>query len=108
MAVTWKITDTMYKPQVGEFENVVWQVHWFASDTDGTNHSWAQGHAILATDNLNSETFVPFDSLTESQAIALLHASIGNSHKEELEQAIADAIAEGSAEEIRSGLPSGW
>jgi uncharacterized protein YggL (DUF469 family) len=107
MAVTWKITDTMYKPQIGEFQNVIWQVHWFASDTDGTNHSWAQGHAILDTDNLNSETFATFDSLTESQVIALLHASIG-SHKEEIEQAIADAIAEGSVEETRSGRPSSW
>lgn len=108
MAATWKITNTQYEPQVGEFQDVIAQIHWFASDSDGTNHAWASGYQVLDISNLNSENFVAFNSLTESQAIALLHASMGDVHKGEIEQRIEDVIAEGSVSETRIGLPSGW
>lgn len=106
MAITWKITNILYEAQTGEFSDVATEIHWFASDTNGTGHGAAYGREKLDTSNLNSETFVEFNSLSQSQVLTFLHNALGD-HKTELENGIQQAIDDGWSE-TKSGLPSSW
>lgn len=72
---TWSVTGLDCRPNDGGRSNVVARIHWRLDAKAKDAASFAEGTADLAPPE--GEDFVPFDALTEAQAIAWLHAAMG-------------------------------
>lgn len=71
----WTITSLMVKAQEAGYTDVVYQVSWLASDTDGTNVARQGGETEVPTPA--GGVFVPFDQLTEEMIIGWVKNVLG-------------------------------
>jgi len=78
------------KVQEAGFTDVVYLVDWLASDTDGTNEARRGGRTEVPAP---TETFTPYDQLTESQVLDWVWGVMGAEAKAALEANLADQIA---------------
>lgn len=78
----WTIQSMLVKPQESGRTNVVYLVDWLASNTDGVNEVWRGGQIEIPAP---TETFIPYDQLTEQQVLNWVWAQIGSDAKTAIE-----------------------
>lgn len=87
--ITWAVTSIEVKTQEAGFTDVVYLVDWLASDTDGINEARRGGRTEVPAP---TETFTPYDQLTESQVLDWVWGVMGAEAKAALEANLAEQI----------------
>ena len=103
MAVTWDIAALDATKTVGSLSDVVTNVHWTASDSDGDHTGSAYGSVGLA--EADSESFTAYADITKDNAIAWAKAALGSDEVTAIETDIAGQITESKTPTTTSGVP---
>ena len=111
MAVTWDIAALDATKTVGSLSDVVYTVHWIASDSEtvGSGDSAvvhtgsAYGSVGLAA--ADSGSFTAYADITKDNAVAWAKAAIGSDEVTIIETSIAAQIAESKTPTRTSGVP---
>ena len=111
MAVTWDIAALDATKTVGSLSDVVYTVHWIASDSEtvGSGDSAvvhtgsAYGSVGLAA--ADSGSFTAYADITKDNAVAWAKAAIGSDEVTTIETSIAAQIAESKTPTRTSGVP---
>ena len=74
MAAIWTVNNMMTAVQADGYTNVVQQVDWTVTDTDGTNTALKGGSTNMPTPG---PTFTPYDQLTEAEVIGWVQGILG-------------------------------
>ena len=103
MAVTWEIVTLDVKKTEGGLSDVVFNIHWSASDTDGEHTGTAYGDISLA--EADAKSFTAYADITKDDAIAWAKAAIGSDQVAKIEASIAGQITESKTPTVSSGVP---
>jgi len=80
-----------------ELDDVVYNIHWRLTGTEvvdtKTYSATVIGTQMVAADDIDSETFVPFDELTNEIATGWCTAAMGAEQVANLETSVANQIA---------------
>jgi hypothetical protein len=87
---TWTITQLACYPQQGENTDVVFASHWTLEATDGTHTGRTYGIANVTYDE--NGPFVPYDQITEAQALSWTLAALGEAQITVAETEVAQQI----------------
>ena len=105
MAVTktWDIVCMDSAPTEGSLSDVVTNVHWTASDSDGEHSGSSYGSVELAA--ADSGSFTAYKDITKDNAIAWVKAALGSDEVTAIETSIAAQITESKTPTVSSGVP---
>ena len=103
MAVTWGIAALDATKTVGSLSDVVTNVHWTASDSDGEHSGSSYGSVELAA--ADSGSFTAYKDITKDNAIAWVKAALGSDEVTAIETSIAAQITESKTPTVSSGVP---
>lgn len=100
MAVSYTISIDQLEalPQQGDLQNVVQAVHWTLTATDGAVSESMQ--KVVHLQPATAETFVPFDTLQESQVKQWVIDAVGD-RMTTLENTLAEKLSAVSLDEPR-------
>ena len=101
MAHTWTIAAMDYDVSSGGKTNVVTQLHWRCTKTDGDHTGSSYGSVGLESPG---ESFVEWADITEETAIGWAKAAIGTDQVTAIEAAIDAQIAESKTPTTGSGV----
>ena len=73
----WSISCLECKPLVGDLVDYVVTSHWACSGSDGEGHTGQVYSTVNFTVDPEKPNFVPFDQITEAQAIEWTQAALG-------------------------------
>lgn len=93
MAVTytWSVAQMDCYPQEGGETDVVFNVHWTLTGTDGTYTGYAYGTQAVTVDP--DVPFTPYAELTEAQVIGWVQTAMGAETVADYEANVAEQIA---------------
>ena len=74
--ITWSITSKTILPQVDGYTDFAWQVSWACSATDGTK-TITNGSGMAFSPEQQSESYTPYDQLTEAQVVDWVKQELG-------------------------------
>ena len=103
MAVTWDGVALDATKTVGSLSDVVTNVHWTASDSDGEHSGSSYGSVELAA--ADSGSFTAYKDITKDNAIAWVKAALGSDEVTAIETSIAAQITESKTPTVSSGVP---
>ena len=103
MAVTWDVVALDATKTVGSLSDVVTNVHWTASDSDGEHSGSSDGSVELAA--ADSGSFTAYKDITKDNAIAWVKAALGSDEVTAIETSIAAQITESKTPTVSSGVP---
>ncbi len=103
MAVTWDVVALDATKTVGSLSDVVTNVHWTASDSDGEHSGSSYGSVELAA--ADSGSFTAYKDITKDNAIAWVKAALGSDEVTAIETSIAAQITESKTPTVSSGVP---
>ena len=103
MAVTWDVVALDATKTVGSLSDVVTNVHWTASDSDGEHSGSSYGSVELAA--ADSGSFTAYKDITKDNAIAWVKAALGSDEVTAIETRIAEQITESKSPTVSSGVP---
>lgn len=106
--ITWKITNIEYIESHDGKSNVVKNVHWYCHKTDNEgNFGNCWGNQQFDVTNLNPNTFVDFERLSETQVIDWVKDALG-AQLATIEKFVNDTINKKETTQRHVGLPSSW
>jgi hypothetical protein len=100
MNITWKISQL----ERNVSHAGVIRAHWRAEAAEDTVTASVYGDVALEPDS-ESETFVPFEELTESLVVDWVKQQLGAERVVELEQILATNIANQKSPKVITGTP---
>ena len=103
MAVTWDVVALDATKTVGSLSDVVTNVLWTASDSDGEHSGSSYGSVELAA--ADSGSFTAYKDITKDNAIAWVKAALGSDEVTAIETSIAAQITESKTPTVSSGVP---
>ena len=103
MAVTWDVVALDATKTVGSLSDVVTNVHWTASDSDGEHSGSSYGSVELAA--ADSGSFTAYKDITKDNAIAWVKAALGSDEVTAIETSISAQITESKTPTVSSGVP---
>ena len=103
MAVTWDVVALDATKTVGSLSDVVTNVHWTASDSDGEHSGSSYGSVELAA--ADSGSFTAYKDITKDNAIAWAKVALGSDEVTAIETSIAAQITESKTPTVSSGVP---
>ena len=103
MAVTWDVGALDATKTVGSLSDVVTNVHWTASDSDGEHSGSSYGSVELAA--ADSGSFTAYKDITKDNAIAWAKAALGSDEVTAIETSISAQITESKTPTVSSGVP---
>ena len=90
----WNCKTVDAYPQDGDYTDVVYNVHWIVtgtSDSEGVTYSANSiGTQVLDTSGITD--FIPFDELTNEQAVSWTKSAMGEEQVDSIETAIQSEI----------------
>jgi len=101
MAHTWTIAAMDYDVSSGGKTNVVTQLHWRCTKTDGDHTGSSYGSVGLAA---VGDTFIEWDDIAESTAVGWAKAAIGTDEVTAIEASIDAQITESKTPTTGSGV----
>ena len=108
MSVTWNIIQTERETT----NDGVTVAHWTASDSetvgtgdDAVTHTGNSYGSVGLTPDHTADGFIDYEDLTESDVIAWVKDSIGDTELTGIEESIAAQIADSKAPATAAGLP---
>ena len=105
--INWKITNVEYAPSYEGLENVVANVHWYATCSQDGKGGYSYGNSRLNLETLSGDSFVNFDDLTEEVLLGWVFDQLGE-QKGEVEWSCMKMLESGNFPEVNVGLPSNW
>ena len=87
----WNCETVDVYPTEGELKDVVYNVHWIVTGSDGSVQSSIYGTQILNTSDITN--FIPVDQLTNEEIVAWTQSAIGKEQVAQIEENIANQIA---------------
>ena len=103
MAVTWGIAALDATKTVGSLADVVTEIHWTATESDGDHLGSSWGSVKL--DDPDSKSFTAYADITKANAIAWAKAAIGSDEVTAIETRISAQITESKTPTTTSGVP---
>ena len=103
MAVTCDVDALDATKTEGSLSDVVTNVHWTASDSDGEHSGSSYGSVELAA--ADSGSFTAYKDITKDNAIAWVKAALGSDEVTAIETSIAAQITESKTPTVSSGVP---
>lgn len=91
-------------PQVAGFADVVYEVFWTVSDTDGSYEAGQSGQTSVAAP---TENFTPYEQLTEAQVLGWVYADLGTDRVVAIEQGLSQQVVYMQAPPVLT-LPLPW
>lgn len=89
---TWGISQMDAYPQFDGETDVVFNVHWNLSASDGTYQAYAYGTQTVSLDP--DAPFTPYADLTEAQVIGWVQSAMGAEQVAAIEAGVAQQIAD--------------
>jgi len=89
---TWAVVQMDAYPEEGGETDVVFNVHWTLSGTDGTYSGSVYGSQNVSIDP--DAPFTPYADLTEAQVIGWVQAALGEEQVASYEANVAQQIAD--------------
>lgn len=89
---TWAINQMDCHPEANGETDVVFNVHWTLTASDGTYQGYAYGSQALTFDP--EMPFTAYNDLTEAQVIGWVKAALGEEQVAAYESAVAQEIAD--------------
>lgn len=89
---TWAVQQMDCYPEEDGETDVVFNVHWTLSATDGTYNGSVYGAQIVSLDP--AAPFTPYADLTEAQVIGWVQAAMGTEQVDAYEANVAQQIAD--------------
>jgi len=90
----WNCKTVDAYPQDGDYTDVVYNVHWIVtgtSDSEGVTYSATSiGTQVLDTSEITD--FIPFDELTNEQAVSWTKSAMGEEQVDSIENGIQSEI----------------
>lgn len=86
----WAVNSMTAYPEAEGHTDVVFQVAWVCSATDGTNNTAAYGSVDLTLDP--AAPFTPYEQLTLDQVLGWVFSRLGTDGKAAAEQTCADQL----------------
>ncbi len=90
----WNCKTVDAYPQDGDYTDVVYNVHWIVtgtSDSEGVTYSATSiGTQVLDTSEITD--FIPFDELTNEQAVSWTKSTMGEEQVDSIEAGIQSEI----------------
>tara|TARA_R100001460_G_C3504626_1_gene170775 strand:- start:77 stop:394 length:318 start_codon:yes stop_codon:yes gene_type:complete len=102
MAVKWDVIALDVTKTVGSLSDVVTNVHWTASDTDGNHTGSSFGYIKLA--EADSGSFTAYADITKNNAVAWAKAALGADEVTRIETSIAAQITESKTPTTFTGV----
>lgn len=90
ITITWKIDNLECQVHEGEFENVVYMIHWRVYASEGDANTSVYGSCVVSF--TPSENFIPYEELTEEQVLSWTFASLGEEGKLSAEQSAISSL----------------
>lgn len=89
---TWNCKTVDVHPEEGEYNNVVYNVHYYVlgEDTETAYQSYLIGTQILDISNITD--FTPFEDLTNEEVVAWCKSAMGAEQVTQIETTIASNI----------------
>ena len=103
MAVTWDIAALDATKTVGSLSDVVTEVHWTATDTDGDYTGSLYGSVKIA--DASSSSFTAYADITKDTAITWAKAALGSDEVTKIETDIAAQLTESKSPTKTSDVP---
>lgn len=79
--------------------------HWTATKTEGDYSATAYGSIELERKEASDPEFVPYEEITEEQAIAWVKEAMGEEELNSLEERLAKQIEEQKTPKVAHGVP---
>lgn len=89
---TWSIDSMKTHSQLADQTNVISSVAWRLTGSNGTDSFHINGEVALPRYVPNTNSFIPYDQLTEEQVISWTKNAIGKMSVENYEKIIADRL----------------
>lgn len=89
---TWAINQMDCHPEANGETDVVFNVHWTLTASDGTYQGYAYGSQSLTFDP--EMPFIAYNDLTEAQVIGWVKAALGEEQVAAYELSVANEIAD--------------
>ena len=103
MAVIWDVVALDATKTVGSLSDVVTNIHWTASDTDGEHTGYSYGTVGLA--QADNASFTAYSDITKDNAITWAKAALGADQVSTIETSIAAQITESKTPTKTTGVP---
>ena len=103
MAVTWTISSMDRDITQNGKADVVTTIHWRASETDSDGNTGSSYGSVGVT--LGSSAFVEYKDITHDKALEWCKDAIGTDGLKNIEDSIANQIAEMKTPTTASGVP---
>lgn len=91
MAINWKIDQMDVHDNYSGKQNVVWNVHWRVTYSEGQNTAVTYGTTAVPYDDFKE--FTPFDQLSESEVIQWAKTEMGSNQVTQIGQFLLDEMA---------------
>lgn len=94
---TWDCKTVDVKTTVGNFSNVVYNVHWrmtAVSDTETPYQAVNIGTQALTIENIQPDGFIPVEELTHAQIISWVEEAMGEDRIAQIKQYLDTLIQE--------------
>jgi hypothetical protein len=101
---TWKITKLDCRPQLNGQSNVIYMAHWELIATEGEKQSTVFGCQNI--DYNESDTFIPYNDLTETNIVDMVKNSMGAEIVALMESNVDEQLANGEGIASVSLTPS--
>lgn len=89
---TWSVVQMDAYPELNNEPDVVFNVHWTMTGTDGTYSGSVYGSQTLTLDP--SAPFTPYDKLTQDQVVGWVKDAMGDEQVADYEANVAGQIAD--------------
>ncbi len=91
---TWDCTTVDTYPTHNEQADVVYNVHWRVTGSDGTIEATHIGTQVLNTEDLTDLNFIAFNSIRHSNIIEWTKAELGEERVAEIQAALDATLVE--------------
>ena len=91
---SWNCRTVDTYPTQDSLSDVVYNVHWRYTGTDGTNSTTVIGTQTISTEDIDSESFVSFDDLTHDDIIGWVETAMGTERVAELQASLDSQLTE--------------
>ena len=98
----WTIASMDRTIKLDDKDNVVTTIHWRASDTDSDGNTGSSYGSVGVT--LGSQSFIAYADIKESDAIQWAKDALGTDEVKNIEDSIANQIAEMKTPTVASGV----
>lgn len=93
MTYSWDCRTVDTYPTKGELTDVVYNVHWRLTGTEGEHSATVIGTQNLTVEDIQPEGFIAFEDLTHEQVIAWVEEAMGEERVTELKTSVDSQVA---------------